>query len=96
MTQQAGTRARDEFARLLTERGHPRDGVPWRAALDSGTLRDRFLALAFMERAAVAQPLPPEVGMPQHELPAPAPDPPLPQGVVDLFRYGAASDRPAA
>ncbi|MEV4176424.1 hypothetical protein [Nonomuraea sp. NPDC049709] len=49
MTQQAGTRARarDEFARLLTERGHPRDGVPWRAALDSGgTLRDRLLAQA--------------------------------------------------
>ncbi|MEU6728868.1 TetR/AcrR family transcriptional regulator [Nonomuraea wenchangensis] len=66
-------------------------------AVEAGELRQadpRFLALAFMELAAVAQPLPPEVALPPQERPAPTPCQQLAQDVVDLFLYGAAPDRP--
>ena len=105
MTQQVDTRtracARDEFARLLAPVGTNAQG-----AFDS-VLGDRvhdatraeiagpwFPAPAFMERAAVAQPLPPEVALPPRERPAPTLCRQPAQDVVDLFLNGAAPDRP--
>ncbi|MEV0612315.1 TetR/AcrR family transcriptional regulator [Nonomuraea sp. NPDC050404] len=67
-------------------------------AIRTGELRRAdpgFLAMAFMELAAVAQPLPPELTPPGRACPAPAPSRQLAQNVVDLFLNGAAPDRPA-
>ncbi|MFG1616198.1 hypothetical protein ACGFI3_25845 [Nonomuraea wenchangensis] len=105
MTQQVDTRtrarARDEFARLLAPAGTYAQG-----AFDS-VLGDRvheatraeiadpwFPAPAFKERAAVAQPLPPDMALPPQERPAPTLYREPAQDVVDLFLNGAAPDRP--
>ncbi|TYB57617.1 TetR/AcrR family transcriptional regulator [Nonomuraea sp. PA05] len=66
-------------------------------AIETGELRQAdpgFLAMAFMELAAVAQPVPPDIALPPQERPAPTPRRQRAQDVVDLFLHGAAPDHP--
>ncbi|NBM18323.1 TetR/AcrR family transcriptional regulator [Streptomyces sp. GC420] len=65
-------------------------------AVETGQLRESdpgFLAMAFMELAAMLQPMPEDVAMPAQERPAPAPAGALTEEVVDLFLRGAAPER---
>ncbi|MFI6990555.1 hypothetical protein [Nonomuraea wenchangensis] len=101
-------RARDEFARLLAPAGTYAQGAfdsvlgdrvhDATRHVDDATRAEiadpGFPAPAFMELAAVAQPLPPPVALPSQERQAPTLCRQPAQDVVDLFLYGAAPDRP--
>ncbi|SDG14038.1 DNA-binding transcriptional regulator, AcrR family [Sinosporangium album] len=63
-------------------------------AIERGELRPgdpSFLAAAFLELAAVAEPLPPDVAMPPGQRADPTPHHDLVPAVVDLFLRGASS-----
>ncbi|MFC7470341.1 TetR/AcrR family transcriptional regulator [Actinomadura keratinilytica] len=95
------TRHLDEAARSEVSHAYV-DGLiaPVTALMDravrTGELRAAdpgFLATAFMELAAMLQPMPEEVAMPPGERPAQGPAARLAEDVVDLFLRGAAPER---